>query len=178
MKSFSRSKQGFTPSHFSKKRGTGFTLLLSVLIGSVLLSLGLSIFLLTIRELVLSTTGRDSQFAFYAADAGGECALYWYLQRDACSTTTASTITCNNDASNPGNTNMTVGGAGWDVPSVFALSFLPDSYCTVISVTKTKTGESYRTIIESRGYNFGAKVGSSCTSADPRRLERAIRVTY
>ena len=30
--------------------------------------------------MALSGTGRDSQFAFYAADVGAECALYWDLK--------------------------------------------------------------------------------------------------
>ncbi len=59
----------------SKKKGV--TLLLAVLVSSLLLSIGLAIFNITIKELLISGSGRESQFAFYAADTGAECALYW-----------------------------------------------------------------------------------------------------
>jgi hypothetical protein len=46
----------------------------------LLLSLGLAIFNIIIKELIISSTIRDSQIAFSAADAGAECALYWDLE--------------------------------------------------------------------------------------------------
>jgi Tfp pilus assembly protein PilX len=55
----------------------GFALLFSVLVSSLLLSIGLSIFSIAIKELSISTSGRQSQLAFYAADSGRECARYW-----------------------------------------------------------------------------------------------------
>ena len=58
-------------------RERGFTLLLAALVASVVLALGTSIFSLVQKEITLSSIGRDSQFAFYAADTGVECALYW-----------------------------------------------------------------------------------------------------
>lgn len=58
----------------------GFVLSFSVLIAGVLLSVGLAIFSITLKELLLSSGGRESQFAFYAADTGGECALYWDIK--------------------------------------------------------------------------------------------------
>jgi len=161
--------------HRNKK---GFTLLLSVLIASVLLSLGLAIFSITIRELLLSSTGRESQFAFYAADTGIECALYFDLVRGAFSTSTASAVSCNADGSNPTNANQAVGGQGWDVPNTFTISFLPNPYCAVVTVTKTNTGGVVKTDINSRGYNVGVKNGLACESTEPRRLERAIHVIY
>lgn len=74
----------------------GFTLLLAALISSIVLALGTSVFGLVQKELVLSSIGRDSQFAFYAADSAAECALYWDIRHGIFSTTTAPTeITCN-----------------------------------------------------------------------------------
>ena len=64
-------------------------MLFAVLTASVLLAIGLSIFNLTVKELVLSSSGRESQFAFYAADTGAECALYWDLKgKDVFATST------------------------------------------------------------------------------------------
>ncbi len=73
----------------------GFTLLLAALIASIVLSLGSSIFMIAKKQITLSSLGRDSQFAFYAADTGAECALYWDVRYNAFATTTvAATPTC------------------------------------------------------------------------------------
>ena len=58
----------------------GFVLSFAVLVAGILLSIGLAIFTITLKELILSGSGRESQFAFYAADTGGECALYWDIK--------------------------------------------------------------------------------------------------
>ncbi len=55
----------------------GFTLFYAVLMSSLLLALGLAIFNITYKELILSAGARESAIAFYAADAGLECALFW-----------------------------------------------------------------------------------------------------
>ena len=54
----------------------GFALLFAVFIAGLMTTIGLAIFNITIKEVTLSGTGRESQFAFYAADTGAECALY------------------------------------------------------------------------------------------------------
>ncbi|MBP9711044.1 MAG: hypothetical protein KBD50_02165 [Candidatus Pacebacteria bacterium] len=59
----------------NKKRG--FTVFFAVLVGSLALAIGLSIYELLIRELELAQVATQSQFSIYAADAGAECALYW-----------------------------------------------------------------------------------------------------
>lgn len=55
----------------------GFTLLLAALVAAVVLTIGTAIFTITIKQIALSSIVRDSAFAFYAADTGAECALYW-----------------------------------------------------------------------------------------------------
>lgn len=55
----------------------GFALLFSVLVASLLLTIGLSIFRIALKELAISTASRQSIHAFYAADSGWECAKYW-----------------------------------------------------------------------------------------------------
>jgi len=146
-----------------KKLKSGFAMLYAVLVASILLSIGLAIFNLTIKELLLSSLGRDSQFAFYAADTGAECALYWDFRADAFSTSTLSNIEC------AGVTVNDMGGQGYGVPSVFTIDFSPEPYCTTVSVTKYDAPR--RTVVEARGYN-------TCDLANPRRVERAIRATY
>ncbi len=54
----------------------GFVILFTILISTIILMIGLGIFSIATRETVLSGTAREAQYAFYAADAGIECALY------------------------------------------------------------------------------------------------------
>ncbi len=59
----------------------GFALLFSVLVSSLLLTIGLSILNISIKELAISTASKQSIHAFYAADSGLECAKYWDLKK-------------------------------------------------------------------------------------------------
>lgn len=58
----------------------GFTLFFAVLAATLVLSVGAAIISVAVRQVLLSGTGRESQYAFYAANTGIECALYWDLQ--------------------------------------------------------------------------------------------------
>ena len=124
---------------------------------------------LSVRQGLISASGSESQHAFYAADTGIECALFWDVQNpsgfSAFSTTTGSTIFCNKDANNPSN-EWVVGGN--DVSIVNRIKFLPDPFCTIVRVTKDDDGS---TRIESLGYN-------TCDASNTRRVERAVRATY
>lgn len=166
--------------HPSPAPSRGFTLLLSILIASLLLAIGLAIFNIILKEVLLSSIGRESQFAVYAADAGTECALYWDLIGRSFATSSASAppssgVLCNNaDVAAAGGPS----GAGpWEISGLspagattrFRFSFPPESYCTIVTVTKTSNPT--RTTIESRGYN-------TCDTGNPRRVERAFRVKY
>lgn len=84
----------------------GFAMLFAVLASSLLIALGISIFNISLKELQISTSEKDSQAAYYAADSAEECALYSDIILGAfptcldsgCSlpsTTTSPTITCN-----------------------------------------------------------------------------------
>ena len=57
------------------KQQKGFVILFTILISAIILMIGLGIFSIATRETVLSGTAREAQYAFYAADAGVECAL-------------------------------------------------------------------------------------------------------
>ena len=61
----------------------GFTLLIAVVLTSVLLSVGLALLDIALKQVTLSSTARQSQYAFYAADSAMECALYWDQQQNA-----------------------------------------------------------------------------------------------
>ena len=55
----------------------GFTAFFAILVSSLALAVGLAIYDLVIREIALTQTATQSQYAIFAADTGAECALYW-----------------------------------------------------------------------------------------------------
>lgn len=61
--------------HIGRKRG--FTLYYAALFGSIILVVGASMLGLTLKEFLLSSSLEQSEYAFFAADSGTECALYW-----------------------------------------------------------------------------------------------------
>lgn len=169
----------------NKKRG--FTLFISITLASLLLAIGFSLAGFTVKQLIISTSGRESQFAFYAADTGVECAVYWdfkYGGTSAFATSSdsvtyglvpASGLKCNDK-------DIIVDSPAWSIvtsatraTTTFAFSFSPQPYCVVVTVGKSGA----QTTVESRGYNMGVlSNGPSCTSSNTRRVERAIRVRY
>ena len=147
----------------------GFTLLVSIVVMGTILLVATGIVNLAVRQALISASGRESQLAFYAADSGIECALYWDVQNpsgiSAFATSTSSSITCNGILA-------TVGGGGNSNPtSIFSFTLTPDPYCVTAAVTKVYFGSVLRTTIESKGYN-------TCDLSNPRRVERAVRTTY
>ena len=61
----------------TKHSKSGFALLISIIVVGVVVSVGLSILELTIKQLALATNSKDSETALHAANAGLECAQYW-----------------------------------------------------------------------------------------------------
>lgn len=151
------------------RRKAGFTVLFAVLMSSLLLAIGISIFNIVRKEQILSSAGRESQFAFYAADSGVECALFWDLDDNAFATSSSKFIECNRDTltdpRNDGN-RFRVGGAD---TSSFTIRFYPANSCATVTVTKGPA--SGDTVIVSEGYN-------TCDENDERRVERTLRVSY
>ncbi|MEY2665690.1 MAG: hypothetical protein RLZZ480_795 [Candidatus Parcubacteria bacterium] len=55
----------------------GFALLMALIVVSVVVTIGLSVLDLSLKQVRLSTNAKDSEIAFHAANAGMECARYW-----------------------------------------------------------------------------------------------------
>jgi len=154
---------------YSKNKG--ITLLIAIVITASLLLISTGMVNLALRQAFLTSSSRESQFAFYAADTGIECALYWDVRNpnySAFATSTMSTIHCNEDVLNQNPTNPTPAIVGGESAPSFTIKFLPDPYCAIVTVTKFDNGA---TQIESKGYN-------TCDSTNPNRVERAVKVTY
>lgn len=160
----------------------GFTILYAVLVAALALTLGLSIYNITIKELELSASGRESQFAFYAADSGIECAFYIDFVGTGFPTSTDSTVpnsvSC---GSHSGLVLTPVSSDSQNFVSSFTLN-LADNTCAVVTVSKSPDGslnlspERYDdfsdTRLESRGQNDCVNLNN------PNRVERAIRSIY
>jgi len=143
----------------------GFTLFIAVIITATLLLVSTGIVTLALKQNALTSAARESQYAFYAADTGAECAIYWDVKNStgisAFATSTGTVITCNSQ-------NFTVGGNLSGVSTILNMNFLPDPYCVTVTVTRYADGS---TDIVSRGYN-------TCDTASSKRVERAVRVSY
>lgn len=149
---------------------SGFTLFVAIAVTGTLLLIATGIITLAFKQSQVSNAGKESQIAFYAADTGMECALFWDAKNpggdlSAFSTTTTTVIHCNRDALNTSN-QWTVGGSS--TSTINAITFLPEAYCATVTVVK---GANNSTKIESLGYN-------TCDTSNPRRVERAVRASY
>lgn len=156
-------KTSTTHTAFRTQQSQGFVILFTVLIVSITLAIALGIASVSFREVLLSTTAKDAQYSFFAADTGAECALYWDIQQ-AAFTQTLVVPSCN--------------GAPVDMlssSSPFTFRFdTAASGCAVVTVDKN---DPTVTKIESLGYNISCADLASRPD-NPRITERAIRVTY
>jgi hypothetical protein len=141
---------------------------------------------ITLKQYIFSGIGRESEIAFYAADAGMECALYF----------DTSTAGGTFDLSAPGGNFSCMGitrtaPAGGTSGTAKAFEFewntSGQTVCTKIAITKyfdatspinmgswgTCDAGATCTQTESRGYNRGCAELNS-----PRVVERALRANY
>ncbi len=58
-------------------KNRGVAILFAILLVSIVLTVGLSLLNITVRQLLLSSLARESQFAFYAADSARACARHY-----------------------------------------------------------------------------------------------------
>ena len=173
-----------TPYTLHPKSG-GYALLLSVLISGLILSIGLGLLSIVEKKITLSSLGRESQRAFYAADSGAECGLYWdrthggfpmtVFATSSLSippTTPTSGVLCVADGVGGGQdiaANWVISGADTETANTsFELTFANGSCATVVI---GKTNEGRQTVVSSRGHN-------TCDLNFPRIIERAIRILY
>lgn len=139
------------------KKNRGFALLFSVLISSLLLTIGLSIFSIALKELSISTAARQSVHAFFAADSGRENVLYQDVKKGSfvviADTSTSNEINIISATS-----------------SAYVLGSSGPKYDVILSKYReagSSTGK-IRTTIISRGYD----------SDGDDRVERAIEQNY
>lgn len=168
------------------KKSGGFALLFSVLLASLLLTIGLSIFSIALKELAISTASRQSVHAFYAADSGRECVKYWDTKMGQIPTVVnytpnGGTITCgkkimsllNNGYTSGDITYIPGGSTSWindpaQIVFVGGDSSIGPNFRVTITKTKDIISGNIQTTINSYGHDS--------TGGD--RVERAIRQDY
>ncbi len=143
----------------------GFALLIAVILSSVALAIGLALLDISFKQVVLATAAKQSQVAFYAADAALECALYYDQQVNAFDyTTPVSGLSCDalavTNYSSPNGSNPRV--------TTFSIPCATGGVRSQVTVYKASNGS---TQIYTQGYN-------TCDSTNVRRIERGLKVTY
>lgn len=161
----------------------GVTMFIAVVVMGLLLLISSAVLNIALKGKIFASYGRDSQYAFYAAESGIECAVYWdsKFEPSKFSTSTVGTISCGGQVgittdsqtvpTSPSQLSRVGGGGDLNPTSIFYFDLNQGSnplpYCAIVSVTKNSDGTTY---IKSRGYN-------TCnTSAN--RVERGIEVMY
>jgi len=141
----------------------GFTLLFSLLILTIVLSASLGIYSIVLRQFKISQISRESSRAFFAADAGLECALYWDIKGGVLG------------FDNPNYDILCFGQNKTGSMSASTTTFyldLNNGSCAKVEVDKTVD-----TILTSSGYNNGV-AGSNCASTDNFQVERVLEASY
>jgi len=162
---------------FKKQKNKGIALLIAVIATSALLLASVAISDIAYKQQLISYAGRESKEAFYAADAGLECALYHDLKIEnffpvpGGSLSTAGNINCNNNtitANFPTVTSQIV---------VSEFSYNISGSCVIVAVQKsTGSGGNIDTNVVSRGYNTTCSGGIPNSGA--RNVERALEANY
>lgn len=162
----------------------GFVVLFAVVLASIVLSVSLGVANIAYKELVFTTSAKNSNEAFYAADTGAECALYYDQNTTANATGSVfafgqavdSVMTeCAGTA-----VNLNAGTGTKGDPWMFYLFPLGSSGrgCAKVSLWKDDSVSPTVTIIDSKGYNIYDKASSVCAFSGANRVERHIQLTY
>jgi hypothetical protein len=159
--------------NFLTQSKAGFSMLFTVLVISIILTIGLGIADTTFRETILSSTASDSQLAFYQADSGVECGLYWDGKGQFMNSTTINTP---DDPNGTAPSQLTCGDntVALDIPDsrtgylIYKENVSDNTPCYAITFDDD-TDPTVNTV-SSRGY-------STC-STTPRQVERGLSVSF
>lgn len=168
--------------NFKQNTIAGFAVLFAILLASFLITLGISIFSISLKEIQITTSTRDSQIAYYVADSARECALYYDNHGtfpacidNNCDIIRASktpTITCNGNPIKLTFTNPFPYPKTYSTGPIPIEKFFQASSSAILApvsdirITKTYNQGIITTMIEAFGHNTGV-IG--------RRVERGIR---
>lgn len=152
------------------KSKRGFVILFAVTVSAMLLAIALGVSNIALKEINFSTSARNANDAFFAADTGAECALY-HDRSDVGAFPifgTVGEVNCSTNESGSGN--------GTSASYSFFVTGLGSQgqSCAKVTITKDTTPPIFTTVI-SKGYNIG---DLSCNSSNPNRTERQLDLNY
>jgi len=176
----------------------GFVLLFAVIAMTIVLAITVGILNIAYKEVALATPAKDSHLAFYAADSGVECGLYYDLTAPsslAFETNQPASVAC--DGSNQigvtpvnpqaGEYDYDFLDSAYSQPGTFQVNdpVTNDNYCVKLSVRKhaptgkyfpspNNTIEELETYIDSYGYN----VPCNAINTGQRVIQRFISAHY
>jgi Tfp pilus assembly protein PilX len=181
----------------AREHHKGFTLIIAVIFMAVVLSIGLSLGSLGYKQSVLASSSLESQYAFYAADAGLECALRADEQDNAFAYTKYNASTPDGATALCGGTFYTIqslcyngvpyhgftGSCGgtwitsWKVPLAFAAPATrtagTETRCAVVTIYKPSSGGT--TYIFSQGYDVPC---ANIAATSGRYASRGLSASY
>ncbi len=138
-----------------KSSGSGFVILFAVTISSIILAIALGVADIAFKEINFSTSAKETNDAFFAADAGTEFVLF----KDKTST----------------NYPMPDAGSSYWTETIPSINGVSGGSCAIVTITKDNTTTNPITTIISKGYNVGDNL---CTSNNQNRVEREVKVSY
>lgn len=151
------------------QQSKGFVLLFAVVLSSIVLTITLGVLNISLKEINFSTSAKDTNESFFAADTGAECALFYdkSVEAENAFTGTATIMECNNNTITPIESPLSF----WS----FTITDLnkDGKGCAIVTVDKTNP---ITTKIISKGYNLGGD--GTCSSTNSNKVERQLELSY
>jgi len=187
-------------------RKKGYTLLFAVIVSMLVLSIATFILSISRKQAILSSSARDSEYAFYSADSGLECAIE-HMDILATSTLVGS-MSCGGGPLNGVNSNIAVSQTfiinGQTVQGTSTFNMFTGTGAGTSNTTQSGTGSCASTsvaytitpavldangnvisatsttaVVETHGYNIGWRPNpnNDCAATGPRKVERVLQYT-
>ncbi len=149
------------------KKNKGFVILFAVMISSIILAITLAVANIALKEIKFGTSAKDTNDAFFAADAGAECVLF----NDKSSS--------NSFKQEGGSGTVECFGGTFILNGAYPLwSFVLSGLGSEVkSCAKVTVDKSALTTIVSKGYNDGGNIVGSCIQG-PNSVERQLEISY
>src|ERR1035437_4613202 len=148
------------------KNNKGFVLLFAMMLSSIVLAVALGVANIALKEVNFSTSAKDANDAFFAADGDAECALYLDLGKSpsyfGLATPTPPPSCAGIDLTGY---SLSTGGNYWNfwIPNNLGSA---GRSCVNVVVSRTTAPPIITTII-SKGYNNGPPTGAPATWCVP-----------
>jgi hypothetical protein len=177
-----------------KNQNKGFVALFAVFLTIIVLAITIGIANISYKEQLLSSSAREANTAFFAADSGAECALYYDQSAppagDFFNLNGTPDVKCFGDTGG-----VTIFGSfglpiqdpkGRPADGKFTIDNLNTTTSSCVSIVVYKGvvdsfNNTKSTIIESKGYNFDCATVANILAMPnllERLVERVVRVSY